>query len=197
MPVIVSIKMEVKTSGHDLLCDRSLRLERQSVSYNRQGRSCWSRGELLVSGIRFSEFPCMCGPGHREEEPGVTGGQGDVTNRKPAKPGGRGGTSPSRRRSLHPVEALGGAEDLEGGKESQIHRRKRRERISPVYRSPPGERKHVAIATHSKAWRQELLPVISMLGETQLTQKTRAISPNKTGSDDLNETPTSGRTVWF
>lgn len=108
-------------------------------------------------------------------------------NRKPTKPGGSGGTSPSRRRSLHPVEHLGGAEDLQGGKESQIHHHKRRERISPVYRKPPGECKHVALATHSKAWRQELLPVISMLGETRLTQKTCTISPNKTGSDDLNE----------
>lgn len=78
-----------------------------------------------------------------------TGGCNKHANRKPARPGGRGGTSPSRRRSLHPVEALGGAEDLEGGKESQFHHHKRRERISPVYRKPPGECKHVALATHS------------------------------------------------
>lgn len=77
VPVIVSIKMEVKTSGHDRLCSRSLRLERESASCNSQGRSCWSCGELLVTGIRFNEFPCMCGPGHREEGPGVTGGQGE------------------------------------------------------------------------------------------------------------------------
>lgn len=161
--------MEVKTSGHDLLCNKSSRLERQSVSCNRQGRSCWSRWELLVT---MSSLACM--PGRREEEPGVTGGQRDVTNMQTG----------SRRSQGEEEGPLLAEEDLSiqwslwevlriwREKKKEIHHHKRRERISPVYRKPPGECKHVALATHSKAWQQEPLPVISMLSETQLTQKT-------------------------
>lgn len=55
------------------------------------------------------------------------GGRNKHANRKPVKLG----TSPSRRRSLHPVEALGGAEDLEGGEQrSQIGHHKRHEEDS-------------------------------------------------------------------
>lgn len=69
------------------------------------GEELWGRAELRVARSR--------GGGVWRTE----GGGNKHANRKPVKPGGRGGTSPSRRRSLRPVEALGGAEDLEGGEQ--------------------------------------------------------------------------------